>query len=542
MTSEEYCEVVPEASRIMEGLRDTGYDYPMAVADIIDNSIAAAANMIVVSSLQNYVGDIRVTIADNGVGMTKDELIDAMRYGSKRRSDVHSLGKFGLGLKTGSTACCRRLKVISRKDGEVSCAIWDLDRIAETGSWLLILDEPTRQDLANLDEAAAGQNGTLVVWENCDRILSARFSNPTTSAFKKAFAKSNKVLRHYIGMVHQRFLDPEDNRAQNVTIVLNSEAIKPWDPFCRELNPDYGNSIFECCEEPGAAVKVTAFIVPPSQSLATKEERQRVMPDEDKDLKVFTKNSLSGFYVYRENRLIHWGDWFGMPGIDFHHRLCRFELDFNAKLDELFQVDIKKSRILLNPDLQQRLLEFAGPIKFLGAQIYRQKERKSMVQTSGDIHAESNTVLASRADTLTNATFKEVGPDEAQITNQRGTIVVPYGIENNVPADRSFVEVTETTTDGVLWQPAIINGKPGVMLNSGHDFYKRFYGANKDNPVAIQAIDYLFWVLSQTEAESLDENAVDNLTEARYEASHKLRKLAKELPDVNIEELENQDA
>ncbi len=34
----------PDPARVMEGLRDTGYDFNTAVADIIDNSIAAKAN------------------------------------------------------------------------------------------------------------------------------------------------------------------------------------------------------------------------------------------------------------------------------------------------------------------------------------------------------------------------------------------------------------------------------------------------------------------------------------------------------------------
>lgn len=534
-----YREVVPEASRIMEGLRDTGYDYNMAVTDIIDNSIAAGATKVVVSSIQDPGGEIRVTIADNGCGMSENELEDAMRYGSSPRENTHSLGKFGLGLKTGSTACCRRLKVITRKDGEESCAIWDLDYIAEIGKWQLQFTSPNKQELKTLDQAADGGNGTLVVWENCDRILSARFSNSSTKAFKNAFDKSNKVLRQYIAMVYQRFIDPNDARAENVSIMLNGSGVAPWDPFCRELPgvEDYGSYVFHANEYPDADIPVTAFIVPISQSLVTKEEKQRVMPDEDKDLKKFTKNSLSGFYVYRENRLIHWGDWFGMS-VDFHHRLCRFELDFDADLDEVFQVDIKKSRILLNPDLREEIVKFAEPIKKEGEKVYRQKERKTIVQTSGDVHKDSNTALASKAKDLVRGSVKEAGPDSAEITNDYGTVVVPYGIEHGAPEEKSFVEVSESTLDGVLWQPAIINGKRSVQLNSGHEFYKRFYGANKDNPAAIQAMDYMFWVLAQAEAEALGDSAVENLTEARYAASKKLRKLAKELPDVTVEDFE----
>lgn len=48
--------------------------------------------------------------------MTESELRNAMRYGSEKRPNPKSLGKFGMGLKTASTAFCRRLVVLSQKE------------------------------------------------------------------------------------------------------------------------------------------------------------------------------------------------------------------------------------------------------------------------------------------------------------------------------------------------------------------------------------------------------------------------------------------
>ena len=48
MSKEEVEEIIlePDPSRIMEGLRDTGYDFNTAMADIVDNSIAADAKVV----------------------------------------------------------------------------------------------------------------------------------------------------------------------------------------------------------------------------------------------------------------------------------------------------------------------------------------------------------------------------------------------------------------------------------------------------------------------------------------------------------------
>ena len=95
-------EVLPDPKRVIEGLRDTGYLFETSVADLIDNSISAEASIIDIRVEMDFSGEIRLSIADNGIGMDKNELIDAMRYGSPPRPDPASLGKFGLGMKTAS--------------------------------------------------------------------------------------------------------------------------------------------------------------------------------------------------------------------------------------------------------------------------------------------------------------------------------------------------------------------------------------------------------------------------------------------------------
>ncbi|KHF82184.1 hypothetical protein OA15_20560 [Vibrio vulnificus] len=118
----------PSAARLVESLRDTGYSREAAFADIIDNSIAANANKISIE-LRYMFGELRVIITDNGDGMSEDELRNAMRYGSEKRPNPKSLGKFGMGLKTASTAFCRRLVVLTQKEGIQSGRAWDIDRI-----------------------------------------------------------------------------------------------------------------------------------------------------------------------------------------------------------------------------------------------------------------------------------------------------------------------------------------------------------------------------------------------------------------------------
>ena len=85
----------------------------LVLADILDNSISAEASEIKVNFHWNAKNSF-ITIAENGRGMDADELLEAMRLGSRDPRDKRNksdLGRFGLGLKTASFSQCLKLTV-----------------------------------------------------------------------------------------------------------------------------------------------------------------------------------------------------------------------------------------------------------------------------------------------------------------------------------------------------------------------------------------------------------------------------------------------
>lgn len=76
----------PDASRLIYGLRDTGYNVRTAVADVIDNSIAANATFVNVEIELRTDGRKFVYIGDNGDGMDAAGVHNAMRYGAPART------------------------------------------------------------------------------------------------------------------------------------------------------------------------------------------------------------------------------------------------------------------------------------------------------------------------------------------------------------------------------------------------------------------------------------------------------------------------
>src|SRR5258708_22088730 len=171
----------PGAKRLIESLRNMGYDTSTAIADLVDNSIAANASEIHVEIFaQKGSGPAAIVIADNGRGMDRDGLHEAMRFGAFQEYAPDDLGKYGLGLKTASLSQCRTLTVSSKlKAGRDvrprrHYVRWDIDHVYETDSWNLLA--PDAQELAEweveaLSHDVARDGGTVVLWSNLEEAL-----------------------------------------------------------------------------------------------------------------------------------------------------------------------------------------------------------------------------------------------------------------------------------------------------------------------------------------------------------------------------------
>ena len=146
-------------------MRSIGYSFNNAIADIIDNSITAEADLIEIKCLWNGE-EPTIEIKDNGKGMIKNKLIEAMRPGTKSPLSSRSnedLGRFGLGLKTASFSQCKKLIVKTFQDKLINEASWDLDIVQEQNKWFLDL-ENSKENTTNL------KTGTIVRWEKIDTL------------------------------------------------------------------------------------------------------------------------------------------------------------------------------------------------------------------------------------------------------------------------------------------------------------------------------------------------------------------------------------
>ena len=319
----------PDAASLLESMRSIGYTLESALSDLIDNSISAKAKNIRIEfrvSPTPYVA-----IMDDGVGMSNELLLNAMRHGStnplvERRGD--DMGRYGLGLKTASLSQCRRLTVLSKCDGKVSGFCWDLDIVVSKRSWtMLALDPDDLSITPHFADLVALKTGTIVLWQNLDKLAAGE------KDVEAAISQQMKYARSHISLVFHRFLSKEDSYPR-ISVMMNGIKLEGIDPFLRshKSTQPLEDEIFTV---EGKRIFVKPFILPHYSKLSAEEVRDAGGSE--------GVRSQQGFYIYRSRRLIIWGTWFRLARKDELSKLARVRVDIPNSLDHLWTLDVKKS-------------------------------------------------------------------------------------------------------------------------------------------------------------------------------------------------------
>lgn len=361
--------VTPEPSALLESLRAFGYSIESAIADLIDNSIAANAKHVWVR-FEWDGADSRISIKDDGDGMSEALLANAMRPGSQSPLEVRSpkdLGRFGLGLKTASFSKCRRLTVVSKaKKGKPVARCWDLDYVNKTKEWRLL--KAIEPEPLKLLKETLSDHGTLVLWQKLDRVTPNEQSDDD-----KAYKRFMEVISHakqHLEMVFHRYLE----HPNGLKIWVNGSPAKAWDPFLKGEKATQELPLEKLtCD--GMELSVLPYVLP-HQSKMTKDVHNRAAG-------AHGWNAHQGFYVYRNERLLVGGDWLGLGfQKEEFYKLARIQIDLPNSMDGQWQIDVKKSRAKPPGNLKADLKRIAQLTRDRAVEIYRHRGKVVARQNS----------------------------------------------------------------------------------------------------------------------------------------------------------------
>lgn len=365
-------EVLPSAKRLIWALRDVGYEFTEAVADLIDNSIAARARNVEVT-IRFDGGNSSIRIADDGTGMNGTQITEAMKYGADREYEDEDLGKFGLGLKTASMSQCRLLSVasrVSKSTARIEARQLDLDYVEDTDSWRVMVLGAGERPHALVDPLKT-HRGTVVLWQDLDRILN--YKNPGSEWARNKLLTLAERLDLHLGMVFHHFIAGEVPRRAKLTITINGTVVEPWDPFARseELTEALKPTEVELHTASGSGiVRLEPYVLPPRDGFSSDAAWRRASgPD--------NWNRQQGLYIYRANRLIQSGGWSRMRTQDEHTKLARVSLAFSPALDAAFGINVAKMRVILPPELKEEIKPIVDQVVKRAQVVYRSKPHAS---------------------------------------------------------------------------------------------------------------------------------------------------------------------
>jgi len=345
----------PDASSMIETFRAVGYSFETAVADIMDNSISANAKNIWFDYIWKGKNTV-VCIKDDGYGMNHNELVQAMRPGSKHPLEERSLkdlGRFGLGLKTASFSQTRKFSLLSKRgDFKTVYWTWDLDHVNKTQEWELIKYIPDNKYLTVIEKMSSG---TMVLWYELDRLLT-NIKEDDEEALSKFMELMESVKKH-LSMVFHRFIEQG-----KINIYFQNRKIKAWDPYLRKEN---GVQPMPVEHLSNGLITLSGYVLPHKSKISEEIFKSA------SGLKGW--NAQQGFYIYRNERLLVAGDWLGMFKKEEHYKLARIMIDLPNTLDNDWQIDIKKSIARPPLKIRNQLKAYANDVRACAVQVYRHR-------------------------------------------------------------------------------------------------------------------------------------------------------------------------
>lgn len=469
----QFIDCAPNAYKTLNSMRHLGYKNIDAIADIVDNSIDANADTILVE-----ISDKEIIVSDNGCGMDLDTLKQCLRLGSdtKKEEDQSNLGKYGMGLTTASLSIGTKVSVLSRAyEDAANMVTLDLDKIKKSGRWELELAENIQDKRLHL--APASQ--TVVAISDIDKLD----YGPDTVV--------KNVIEH-LGLVFNKILEAGD-----IHMYVNGKEVKPIDELMEKDGADiiYDETI-KLDDDLSVDVKVA------------------VIPDKNTGI---IKNNIpnQGFYMIRNGRIIEKGNTLGLWAKHNSHNRIRGEISFSGNDDEKLGITFMKNGIVFKQGYGDKMKAALNPIINSALKRIKKVESNQYQEsidhgTAIDAIEKKKTFLAlsdrlgwrERRDKNNNPNskkrekIKRETEEETQKRHKNRVNIKKFNIGERIPSveirNKQMGEHSELYT----FYPE--NRKFIIEWNVDHPFFKEMLGAQEDSRVK-DCMDFLIYAMAQSE-------------------------------------------
>lgn len=498
----EFLPLPANADKYLDSLSYFSFNDTEAFLEFIDNSLDAQATDIYLDIELSTDKEVsKYVISDNGIGMSKDVLIESMREGNDRkRNRSRELGYFGMGMKTAFVGIAKTLTILSKPNGDLNKITYDINRMEgnRIGVWL---NKATDEDINIFDKyTRQSKTGTVVIIEN--------LRNPE---YPKRVKDFENHLFAELGRIYRKFILSGRN------IFVNDQKCDSRDPlhWDHELVKQYTSYTVPIL---GEEVKVKIAIMPHKDEYDRKNHPKTMRSGQE----------FEGVYVLRNNReIVSAMKYPFYTSLGGRSSRIRIEVSITGTLDRLFNVSFARRNINPDKDLV-KALKIRENVSEIGS---NHNNWNSDVDCEEDVSKKIDADTTSKLPLLIGSK-KSSDKIESKSKNSdsdsgsgKNSQYTTSSKDNSMVARLGLNSVCTTyeshTPDAPIFH-WLINGADLVcQINTDHVFYQNFVHGNSIPFVKM----FHSLALAEYDAKINNEELAANLRQTRVDYSITLRKL-----------------
>ncbi|WP_455901546.1 ATP-binding protein [Rhodococcus gordoniae] len=319
---------------------------PSAIADLVDNSVDANSNRVVIRLLTKKDHLVQVEIVDNGRGMSETEIDKSMTLGHRREYGGSDLGHFGIGMKAASLSHSDVLTVWSLSEGSQAVGRRiRRDDFARDYSCERLTQRAASAAARRRDHIVGSKRGTSVVWT---ALRDGVYSGSNREEAQIWMADIERTIRQHLGVTFHRLISSGALRIEILVDELDAAdgigtPVAPVNPFGYPTSgrPGYPKTLV--ADVAGKKVQVTCHIWP----------AKRDVPG----FRIFGEQGqhFQGFYIYRNDRLLQIGGWSNMASKSMKRQLARVVIDDPNAVGTFLTMNPEKSGLGFEPAFKAAL-------------------------------------------------------------------------------------------------------------------------------------------------------------------------------------------
>lgn len=475
------------------GVRAMGYqNMYKALCDIVDNSIEpnVAATFVKVETDGKYnKGFTTITVIDDGCGMDALTLEEALKLGSNTGKDASiNMGRYGTGMKSAALSIGQRLDVYTKTDdGDILHGFIDISDSNSIDAAIEGVDD--EETIKMFNNAVKKNHGTIVVISKIDR-----------ASTYNVVSFSNTLARR-IGLTYNKFIF--GNKCKFFT---NAGEVTGVDPIgynvgadFKPLTPEIG-SVDDNGNVNGKFTVHGCDFYYRAYEIDTKSPKNK----NNKDL-VPTNNRNSGIYVYRNNRLVGIVN-YGLLGANVKHpefNGYRVEMFCDGNADVIWGCQLTKEVVdRLEDEANKELYTAINESLCNSTLVYKRHLSERSKNEPDENEEEKNENYKKVVDDLNDSPYlktstitwgknkkhEDDGNPEKEDKKEKEHKKQMNPNPHKKRTDSWLKDVVEKdlgSTEKIFVEDRDENGRPVIIINKAHPFYKCYNTMDYDQQAII---------------------------------------------------------